>query len=325
MLYFTTFFDFNYLPRALVMIHSLKECTGPFRMYVLCLDEKTEAYFRDNPMEEVITIPLSKLEEDAALVQAKANRSRVEYIFTLSPALPLYVLEHFPEVDRITSLDADLCFYSNPEVLFRSGKSIYISPHRFSEANRRLEKYGKYNVSFQSFRRDDEGLACLRKWKADCLEWCKDVLEGERYADQKYLDAWPALFKSLEVIQHKGACVATWNLDRSPVSKNQDVYFVIDEPLVFYHFHGVRKNRFNMYKLSIYDYCKSIGEYEKELYVNYISHMQQMQKNLETREIKRSASKYPLLSDYYAVQPFGRLRVIKIINFFYPKSIFHKK
>ncbi len=127
------------------------------------------------------------------------------------------------------------------------------------------------------------------------------------------------------MIQHKGACVASWNLDISPLNKQDDEYYVKDEKLIFYHFHGVRKNRFNMYKLSIYDYCKTIGRYEKEIYVRYITRMQQMQRDFITSEIKRSTAKYPLLSDYYAVQSFGALRIIKIINIFYPKSIFHKK
>ena len=37
--------------------------------------------------------------------------------------------------------------------------------------------------------------------------------DDDAFADQKYLDGWPGLFKNVTVVQRKSANVAPWNLD----------------------------------------------------------------------------------------------------------------
>ena len=116
------------------------------------------------------------------LIIAKRNRSLVEYYFTLSPVFPLYILETY-KISQITTMDADMFFFSNPEPLFNEIEkySISIMRHNFSEGLIYKEIYGKYNVSFQSFKNNEEGLQCLRKWKEQCIEWCYDTLEENKY------------------------------------------------------------------------------------------------------------------------------------------------
>ena len=98
MLYLTTFFDKNYLSRGLVLYNSLKEYTSDFELYILCLDDFTKDYFEKNKnnFTEVKTLQLDDIEEnDSELAIAKSNRSRIEYYFTLSPCLPLYLLKKY--------------------------------------------------------------------------------------------------------------------------------------------------------------------------------------------------------------------------------------
>ena len=68
------------------------------------------------------------------LLNAKRNRTLVEYYFTLSPVFPLYILETY-KISQITTMDADIFFFSNPEPLFKEIEkhSISITPHNFSE------------------------------------------------------------------------------------------------------------------------------------------------------------------------------------------------
>ena len=90
MLYLTTYFDKNYLSRGLVLYNSLKKYNQEFELYILCLDDFTHDYFLKNKStyKEIKLLKLNEIEEnDFHLIEAKSNRSRIEYYFTLSPCL----------------------------------------------------------------------------------------------------------------------------------------------------------------------------------------------------------------------------------------------
>ena len=96
--FFCTYFDKNFLPRGLTLINSLEKHAGDFKIFILCLDDETHKYFTDYPKTSVQAIRLAELENaDQELKASKENRSRIEYFFTLSPCLPLYILNTFPE------------------------------------------------------------------------------------------------------------------------------------------------------------------------------------------------------------------------------------
>src|SRR5207237_5145326 len=102
-------------------------------------------------------------------------------------------------------------------------------------------KSGIYTVGWVSFRRDADGLACLRWWRERCLEWCRDRHEDGRFADQKYLDDWPTRFEGVRVLQHKGANLAPWNLSNVTVQIREGRIQADEEPLLFFHFHGLKQ------------------------------------------------------------------------------------
>lgn len=239
MRYLCTYFDRRFLPRALALIESLRRWCPEFRLWALCMDEESYAALEWLALPGVEPMRLSELEaSDPNLLRARESRSRVEYYFTCTPCLPLHILSRHPEVDLITYLDADLYFYSSPEPLFEElgDGSIGIIPHRFSHRVRGHERYGFFNVGWLSFRRDEDGLACLRWWRERCLEWCHARLEGDRYADQKYLDHWPDLFSGVRVLLHKGANLGPWNLASYRISNRKGQVCVDGQPLIFYHF-----------------------------------------------------------------------------------------
>ena len=151
---------------------------------------------------------------DSDLLKAKAERSLVEYFWTCTPSLPLFIFDHYPEVQLITYLDADLCFYADPQPIFdeMEDNSILIIDHRYPPEHAHLAAIsGIYNVGLLAFRRDDRGLACLHWWRDRCLEWCFTRSEDGKFGDQKYLDDWPQRFSGVAVLQHKGAGLAPWN------------------------------------------------------------------------------------------------------------------
>jgi hypothetical protein len=245
MYYFCTYFDQNYLPRGLALYRSLRAQCPEFKLWVLCMDQTAYEILEKLDLPGVHPLSMEEFElNDELLLSAKQNRTRIEYYFTCTPSLPLYILNNWPEVDLITYLDADLFFFASPAPLFEElgDGSVAIIGHRFPPQGRYREKFGIYNVGWLSFRRDESALACLRWWRDRCIEWCYDREKDGRYADQKYLDDWPIRFQNVIVLEHKGANVAPWNLANYHLHHlNGNTLMVDFQRLIFFHFHGLRK------------------------------------------------------------------------------------
>ena len=244
MRYFATYFDSGYLVPGDTLFRSLKKNGGEFRLFVVCLDDELFELLCRHGEPELVPLRLADIEAfDPEFAATRATRSRVEYYFTLSPVLPLYLLHRFPELDSITYLDADLYFYSRPEPLFAEldDGAVLIIPHRFPAEIRWREQFGIYNVQFQIYRRDPRTFAILHWWRDRCLEWCFARVEPARFADQKYLDEWPERFAGVVVSRLSGAGLAPWNWSNYRLKVGNDgILTVDDERLIFYHFQGFK-------------------------------------------------------------------------------------
>jgi len=275
-MYLTTYFDKNYLSRGLVLYNSLKQYTTDFCLYILCLDEFTEQYFANRKEEfpNVVTLKLDAIEaDDNELLITKTNRSKIEYYFTLSPCLPLYLLKKY-QLPHICSLDADILFYDSPKAIFEKLDkfSIIITPHKFSKELLHLDRFGKYNVSFQIFKNDAVGIKCLEYWKQQCIDWCGDEYDAvnNRFADQKYLDNWLDLYPNLVYVLNDAVSgLAPWNLNNYSITQKNNEFYSNNERLIFYHFHHFKlfskkwaTNGFREYKV------RTNKEIDK-LYLNY--------------------------------------------------------
>lgn len=262
-LYFCTYFDRNYLWKGLALYRSLLlNVSRPFTLWVLCFDEETYHVLSKLNLHGMALISAQEFEAgDEALLKAKDNRTRLEYYWTCTPSLPLFIFRHNPEVDLITYLDADLFFYSSPTPIYEElgDRSILIVGHRFSPHLEHLQVYGIYNVGCLCFRRDDYGLDCLNWWRERCLEWCYNRLEGDRMGDQKYLDDWPSRFPGVVELQHPGAGLAPWNLSRFNLREIDNQLRVNSAPLVFYHFHNFKIVNKWVYYAGLGNYQQTMG------------------------------------------------------------------
>jgi len=244
MYYITTYFDSKYLSRGLVLYNSLKKHSEEFKLYVLCLDEVVFDFFGRNAERypDVIRLTLGEIEDaDAELLAVKSNRNQAEYYFTLSPCLPLYVLKRF-NLPHICSLDVDIMFFSSPAPIFDKLNlySIIITAHDFIPALKSSEIFGTYNVSFQIFKNDSEGLECLQIWRKECINWCYDRLEDGKFADQKYLDSWPKNFSRILADNVPGAGAAPWNIEKYKITSQNGEVFLNKDKLIFFHYQGLR-------------------------------------------------------------------------------------
>ena len=237
--YFCTLFDSGYLLTGLAMLRSLARFCPTAKVYVLCMDEQTQHILERLDLPFVSCIPLSEV-EDEALLKAKADRGVAEYCWTLSPCLPWHVMQGHPEIDFITYVDADLLFYSEVEPLFAEigGASIAIIEHRFTPRLKDREVNGRFCVEWVSFRRDEQGMACLARWREQCIEWCYYRLEDGKMGDQKYLDEWPSRYSSCHILMHAGAGIAPWNYAQYRFASDAAGNITVaGTALLFYHFH----------------------------------------------------------------------------------------
>jgi hypothetical protein len=227
-----------------VLYRSLVGVGAEFTLWALCLDDEAHRLVAELRLPGFEPVSLADLEHaDPEAASTKDSRSRVEYYFTLTPALPRYLLARHPEIDVISHVDGDLRFYASPQPIFDAmeGGSVLIIPHSFPEHLAHLEEHGRYNVGLVAFRRDAAGLACLARWRQRCIEWCFDRVEDGKFADQGYLDDWPEVHEGVVVLERPGVGMGPWNFSKYRIDVGVNPPTVDDEPLVFYHFHGFRK------------------------------------------------------------------------------------
>ena len=241
--HYCTYFDQGFLIQGFALWQSLRRHEPEAVFWVLALDEFTGRVLRLMGDERLRVVALAELEgADPELARLKSSRSRVEYYFTLSPCWPRYVLKSRPEISQISYLDADLFCFGSLRPLWAGmdlrRASVLITAHRFGMELARFEKHGRFNVGILSFRRDQVGLACLDYWRSQCLVWCYDRLEDGKYADQKYLEAWPERWgDAVWVCANPGVNAAPWNWTNHRVRIDGARASIWDgEPLVLFHF-----------------------------------------------------------------------------------------
>ena len=265
--YFCTYFDQNYLTRGLLLYESLIEHVPSFTLFVLALDEETYDFLTAKSFPGISPVHIRELEkQDPELFATKSTRSLIEYYFTCSPCFPLHILATNHDVDILTYLDSDIYFYDSPSPFYEElgGNSILLFEHGIPPLSQ--VRYGRFNVGYLSWRNDQTGLACLRWWRARCIEWCFDKVEGGKFADQKYLDQWPDLFKATIVSQQKSRALAPWNLEQFPIECRQGR----PKNLILFHFHGIKIKspwHYSTYKhhISSTDGVKLFNRYVKKL------------------------------------------------------------
>lgn len=267
------YFDSSYLPRALVTVASLRKFSAD-RVYCLCFDDATYEAVAGWQLADVHPVALSCVEFfEPRLSRAKQDRTRVEYIFTLTPALPSYLFATVEGVTHVTYLDADLWFLSSPEKILRDAckADVAILPHRFTDRLKHLEQFGLYNVSWITFSATQVGRKCLAWYLESCLAWCKDRIEGDKFADQKYLESFSRLCDKLCIISDIGAGVAPWNVEQYCLSEMMGSVLVDDVPLVFFHAQGFAHLFWRAFSSGLGPYGVSMTpDMKRLLYLPYI-------------------------------------------------------
>jgi hypothetical protein len=272
---FCTLFDRNYLTRGMALHASLGRHCDDFMLLVLCLDEATRDALESMKLPRLATVSIATLEAgDGDLARARGNRSPVEFYFTCKPVLMLRALSLFPGARRVTYLDSDLYYFASPALVEDAcaDSPAAVTPHGFPPRLADRLQYGKFNAGWVSAGAGAEGRRFLEWWRARCIEWCYLRVEPDRFGDQKYLDQVPGLFPEACVVDHPGANVAPWNLDARRLEESADGPVVDGRPVVFFHFHGVRRVLSRIYDSGLEGYqVRLSAPVRRSLYDPYFS------------------------------------------------------
>ena len=134
MLNFITLYDKNYMSRGIVLYESLKKHCEDFTMYVLAMDDVVESYLISLDYGNLKIITVADIKEMyPVLVRLEKERTRGEFSWTLSSFSIQYALRKF-NLDSCIYVDADTCFYNNPELLLKEcgEKSVLITEHNYT-------------------------------------------------------------------------------------------------------------------------------------------------------------------------------------------------
>lgn len=281
------------------MLKSLAEKDPSAKVYVFPFDDECFESLRKLNLEFVQLVSLSEF-ESPELLRIKQERTKGEYCWTCTPWILRYCLETY-QLDHCTYIDADLYFFSNPQVLLDEAKnySVMITEHRYSPEYDQSGTSGIYCVQFVFFRNDANGNTVLHWWADRCIEWCYARVEDGKFGDQKYLDNWTTQFSGVHVQEHLGGGVAPWNVQQYELVSQKNDEIVLQErvtktifPLVFYHFHDVKTIAGKIFYLS--DFYRI----SKEIYISIYS---QYSKKLEIENVtlKEKVSKFEIFNSIF--------------------------
>jgi hypothetical protein len=289
---YCTYFDSGYLSRGLALIESLRLHGDYSPVYVLALDEGVEKYFTEHALDNVHVLAEGELEaSEPRLANLKVERSRMEYYFTCTPLLIRYVMNKLATPGAVSIyLDADLFFFDDPEAVVEAlgDDSVGIIEHRYpASIEKKLAKYGRFNVGWVGFRDDARGRVVLDWYAASCLDWCSDTPADGKYADQGYLNWFPD-FDGVRVLDNPGFNLAPWNTRRHRIELSSDSSksVVVDgQGLVFFHVHGLRRVGSHYVTAQLVYGAQASSDLMRGIYVPYVEALEAREGILRTQGV----------------------------------------
>lgn len=236
---FCTLFDSFYIHKGIALYLSLEKVCKSFHLYIMAFDEDCYDKLKSLNLSNMIVEFEGGDFENNDIKKIKQERKKNEFCWTCGSNITYYFLTKY-QLDDITYLDADMMFFSSPDIIFNELEhySIGLSPHF---ANNKY--YGTYCVQFVYFKNNGDGLKALTWWKNCCIDWCYDRYEDGKFGDQRYLDIMQKKFKGVHPIENRGVGVSQWNmLQYKFLPEHRILYKNRLYDVCFYHFHAIAVN-----------------------------------------------------------------------------------
>jgi len=264
------------LIQGLTSYYSLENFNAKFTVWICCMDDLTYQILEKLKLKHAILIPVKEI-ENHELLSIKNDRSLQEYCWTLKAPLCLHVLSLYPEVDHIIYCDADMYFFTAPNIILDEWwkYSVFLCPQRSSTEIESI--HGIYQAGLVGFKNDQNSKEILTWWKDKCLEYCNNHydVEMDRWGDQKYLNHIPNIFSNIKIMTHRGIDAAPWNviLNSSSISKTDNKVFIDQDELIAFHFGSmqiINPNEFDLWKQETLELPPAVLNY---IYIPYIEQL----------------------------------------------------
>ena len=237
-----TLFDENYAMQGLTMINSVgRYGTHNVIWHVLALSDNCYDALRKSNMN----INLYGIGDilDTNLHEIVTNRKWSEFCYAAGPIFLHFLSNQLSDSHILGYVDSD-CFFFNDIMLglrpFNNDCEIQIHEHRYSlDRLMWLGKSGRFNVGLVIGILGNTYRECLARWRLQVIADSSVNEHKGTCGDQMYLNEWPLLYKSLKIIPSHGIGLAPWNLNSTKISKKDQIFFADNDPLIFYHFHGL--------------------------------------------------------------------------------------
>lgn len=242
MMHFVANANRHYLFKVVCLIKSFLKYHSASRFWFFAMDEETEMNMRHFNFRG-IEIFNARIFDVPQLLAVKDFRNTWEYSQTCKPFALQYVMSKVENHDWVIWIDSDMMFFASAQNMVPSlNISVFVTPHRYTSLFAHFEKLvGYINAGLLGFRKDHIGIAALAWWAERCLEWCGSTHEKNRFADQKYAESFKELFSShVYEMNNLGVNAAPWNAIERNVYQEDNSVYIDREPLVLYHFQGLR-------------------------------------------------------------------------------------
>ena len=244
--------DYGYLTRILLLYESLRKHEPEARFHLLAMDDRSLNTARAINDPNLLVYSLAEL-ETPELTAARKGRNWIEWVWLFQPALPLFLLEQ--GVPHVFWMDGDMWLWDSLDEMFDEigDADVAVSPHRFPPQRAGgAQSVSIYNGGATYFRNTERGVACCKKWLADCIEWDywwsadkPGPKRGQKGGTQGYLDFWPEEWGAC-VVEHLGCNLAPWNQDDPSYEYEIDddgKITISGQKLIFYHYQDFRWER----------------------------------------------------------------------------------
>jgi hypothetical protein len=280
-----TYLDLQYLDKGIALFESLTRHLDDFHLRCVCFDDLSHAVLAELGDPRLEPVHVAELERaDPELLATRTQRSQLEYMWTATPCVVRYFRER-DGLDEITYVDADIRFYADPTPAFEAlaGGSVLItpassSPQHYSKGL--VRRTGLFIVQFMTFRSDEAGTEALDWWRERCLEWCYARYEDGKMGDQLYLDDWPTRFGGVRLLGHPGV-LGPWCIESRAVAQGPDGITVDGEPLLFFHFMGLRRYADGTYRPAAGRF-RITAEEKRLIYDPYVERLAELRRRITT-------------------------------------------
>lgn len=233
------------------MYESLRQHSGDsFLLHYLATDPQTYNFLREKTDDNVIPYNLTELPiQDRLLLEENHpmvdNIGQSPFHFALAPLFTNHLINKVG-LPNALYVDSDILFYRDVQEIFDSanGFSIGLVTHKHQPLERNAPT-GYYNVGIIYFRGEGDGKLCVDFWKDATIrkdhQWYRT---HGTCGDQKYLELFPQMFRSVKLFDMDIGHGAPWNFSRSEIEDGRITWnseFVlrqgmVTQPLHFNHF-----------------------------------------------------------------------------------------